>query len=205
MKPNDFATALMELSRLSGSKDVCLIASVFQRSPEKTTAATLKKLSSMEGVGSHELDMVLSGAVAFSRSVGGAKFAGLLEALATILRSRGALSVDVFVADAIAHLNAPKPAARSKKKSPVVVRDNIVRSFLKRLDECLGDEGFAEPYGELERDKTISADEVVAIARAFTTKKPNSRPKALEAIWARQHALLVSRSKSASRAGRSAA
>jgi hypothetical protein len=201
MTPKDFAAALTKLSQLVASQDVGVLATIFAQSPEKTTAATLKKLSTMQGTGSHELTAVLHKASAFAKSAGAAKFSGLLDSLSSIVASHGASDTHAFAMSAIALLNAPK----ASKKATVAARPDVVRAFVKRLEECLGDEGFTVPYGELENDTAISNAEVVAIARTFTTKKPVSRPKALQAIWARHHALLVSQSKSDSRGGRSAA
>lgn len=201
MTPKDFAAALTELSRLTASPDVEVLATIFAQSPEKTTAATLKKLSTVQGAGSHELIDVLHRASSFAKSAGAAKFAGLLDTLSSIIATRGASDIHSFVVSAISLLNAPK----SNKKATVAARPDVVRAFVKRLEECLGDEGFSVPYKELENDPAISNAEVVAIARTFTSKKPASRPKALQAIWARHHALLVSKAKSESRGGRSAA
>ena len=104
------------------------------------------------------------------------------------------------------HKRSKTPARpKASKKATVAARPDVVRAFVKRLEECLGDEGFTVPYRELKDDTAISNAEVVAIARTFTSKKPASRPKALQAIWSRHHALLVSQAKSDSRGGRSAA
>lgn len=201
MTPKDFAAALTELSQLTASRDVGVLATIFDQSPEKTTAATLKKLPIVQGTGSHELSEILHKASAFAKSAGAAKFAGLLDSLNSIIASHGAPDTHAFAMSSIALLNAPK----ASRKPPVAVRPDVVRAFVNRLEECLGDEGFTVPYRELENDPTISNAEVVAIARTFTSKKPASRPKALQAIWSRHHALLVSQAKSDSRGGRSAA
>lgn len=201
MTPKDFAAALIELSHLTASREIELLASIFAQSPEKTTAATLKKMTPLEGMGSCAPSALLDKAISFSKSAGAAKFAGLLDTLKPIIAARGSADARAFAASAIALLNAPKPS----KKTAVAARPDLVRAFVKRLEESLGDEGFAIPYRELESDPAITNAEVVAIARTFTSKKPASRPKALQAIWARHHALLVSQAKSESRGGRSAA
>jgi hypothetical protein len=198
MTPTDFAVALTELSRLTGSQDIGTLATIFAQSPEKTTAATLKKLSKMQGSGSRELAVVLRNASSFALSAKAAKFSKLLDSLASIVSSRGCVDTSSFALLAIALLNAPKVSA-------VTARPDVVRAFVKRLEESLGDEGFSVPYRQLEGDSAISNAEVVAIARTFTSKKPTGRTKALQAIWARHNALLVSQSKSESRGGRSAA
>ncbi len=201
MTQKDFAAALTALSQLTASHDVGMLATIFAQSPEKTTAATLKKLSAVQGTGSHEVIPALHMASAFAKSAGAVKFAGLLDSLNSIVASQGAFDTHAFATSAIALLNAPK----ASKQIAVEARPEVVRAFVKRLDECLGDEDFSVPYRELENDSAISNAEVVAIARTFTGKKPTSRSKALQAIWARHHALLVSQAKSESRGGRSAA
>lgn len=200
MTPKNFAAALMELSKLTASQDLDVLAAIFAASTEKTTAATLKKLAALQGPGSGEVVAMLRQASAFAQSAGAAKFAPLLDSLGSILASRGSRDIRSFASSAIDLLSAPKGS-----QAPVAARPEVVRAFVRQLEECLGDEGFSVPYKNLENDPAVSNAEVVAIARAFTSKKPTSRPKALQAIWARHHALLVSRAKSESRGGRSAA
>lgn len=201
MTPKDFAAALTELAQLTASRELEVLASIFAQSHEKTIAGTLKKLASLPGVASRELTEVLSKSITFAKSAGAAKFAGLLNSLNSILSSGEGVDTRSFALSAIALLNAPKAI----KKTPVEARPDVVRAFVKRLEDCLGDEGFIKPYNELANELTVSNAEVVAIARTFTSKKPASRPKALQAIWARHHALLGSQAKSDSRGGRSAA
>jgi hypothetical protein len=195
MKPNDFSAALMELSGLVNSPMIADIATVFAQSPEKTSAATIKKLAQLPKFGAmpSELVAVFKKASAFAARTGGAKFSALLILLEDALGSTDA-------ATAIAHLNAPRTS-----RAVVDARPDVVRSFVNRLEESLGDEGFSIPYRQLELDKTISNAEVIVIAKTFADKKTTSRPKALQAIWARHHSLLGFRAKSDSRSGRSAA
>ncbi len=196
MTPGDFSAALCELSGLVNSPRIADIATIFAQSPEKTTAATLKKLAKLPKQSDMASDMValLKKAGAFAAKAGGGKFTKLLDALVDTLGSTDA-------GTAIAFLNAPKASVRA----PVETRPDVVRVFVKRLEEALGDEGFSIPFKQLENDKTITNAEVIAIAKTFADKKVASRPKALQAIWARHHTLLGFRSKSDSRSGRSAA
>jgi hypothetical protein len=201
MTPKQFAVVLTELSQLLGAEDIKILASVFENSPEKTTAATLKKLNAIGEPGLTDLASVLFKASTLAKSAGAAKCAVLVETLATVVSSQGGTDAHAFATAAIAHLNAP----RANTRTTVAARPDVVNTLVARLEERLGDDAFTLPYRELEHDQTISNAEVVAIARIFTNKKPASRPKALQAIWARHHALLVSQAKTESRGGRSAA
>lgn len=98
----------------------------------------------------------------------------------------------------------PAPAAKKAKKS-VEIRPDVVRPFVDQLKNNLGDANFTKPYDELKNGKQITREELIAIARTFTVRKPSTRPTALKAIWARHHALLEAKAKSEATAGRSAA
>ena len=159
----------------------------------------MKKLASVSLHGfSNELGVELKKASAFAKKAGGGKFSALLDTLTAQL---GSAEAHAFAVACIALLNAPKKVAKVK----VEPRPEVVAAFVKRLESNLGDDAFVMPYRQLEHDESITPDEVVAVARTFTTRKPATRPKALQAIWAKHLALLVVRAKSASRAGRSAA
>ncbi|MGH6815347.1 MAG: hypothetical protein ACREC6_06570 [Hyphomicrobiaceae bacterium] len=215
MSPKDFDAALRALARLmkaaggeAAGANVERLAGIFSASPEKTTAATLKKLSSLEtgGDGQSALAAILRETENFAKSIAGTKFAALVSSLSVVLDRNGTAGIANFADAAVAHLRAPKKTSKSgAEKQPAEPRNDIVRQYAKRLEDCLGDEGFVAAYRQLEDDKTTSPAEVIAIAKMFTVERPRSRPKALHAIWQRHHNLMGFRDKSASRAGRSAA
>lgn len=211
MNPKAFEAALNALAGVLDGVEARLaagrlvrIASIFGESREKTTAASLKKLddmsvSSQSGTGElPKLIALLRSAKSFADRISGKAFATQLDALITALNRNASASVDAFADAAIAKLTAPKT---SGKPPP---REDVVSRYVRWLEDCLGDEGFAAPYKQLDQDKTVTPAERVEIGKRFTGEKPASGPKALQAIWARHNAMLTVRSKSDSRAGRSA-
>ncbi len=120
--------------------------------------------------------------------------------LTSALRRRSTSDLAMLCED----LSKPKKHAKtSKPKNTAPLRDEVVLRYSRRLEEALGDdEGFNSAFSALESDDELSVGEVTAIAKKFTNSAPKSRPAALKKIFARHHAIMVSRAKSAATAGR---
>lgn len=214
--PKGFAGALKLLASAlatvssDSSAQIDRLADVFAASPEKTMAATLKKLSGLQITNAEysselaSLSTFLKEIEAFLVSASAAKCASQLTSFRLLLSKQPPMSVDSFAEAAIALLTKPKPSSK-RPKAAAQVRDDLVLRYARHLEECLGDEGFQAVYDELAKGGGATGVEIVQIARKFTSEKPNSRPKALKAIWNRHHTLMTFRAKAESRAGRSAA
>lgn len=210
MNPHVFGASLAALAEVfthvnarSAASNLRRVASIFAASREKTAAATLKKIDNLT-VSAHgdgevaELTKLLQILKSFVDCSSGKAFANLFDLLIEVLGKYVSVTVDAFADAAITKLTAPK----SSGKAPP--REEIVGRYVRWLEDCLGDESFIVPFKQLEQDKTLTNAELVEIGKRFTGKKL-SGPKTREAIWARHNAVLAFRSKSESRAGRSAA
>lgn len=211
--PRDFAAALASLSELivaSGDSKagnlVRTLGDLFAGSPEKTTAATLKKLQTIPIVQSDSSDstvgvqrFLMTGAK-FASRVGGTKFADHCEALTTLLKRHNKASLMEFVATANTHLHTPKPTKAAK-----IVRADVVETYTERLQADLGSDRFVQTVAELAADRSLSSQEVEAISKSFTSIKSKGRPKSLQAILNRHNSMMGFHEKTLSRAGRSAA
>ena len=101
------------------------------------------------------------------------------------------------------NLTASSKPIRKSKREPTPVRDEVVLRYFRRLEDALGDDaGFISVYGALEADEQLSAEEIAAIAKKFTSAAPKGRSAALKKILARHQAIMVSRAKSAATGGR---
>jgi hypothetical protein len=97
---------------------------------------------------------------------------------------------------------APSSGRRTPRPSSPV-RTEVVSSYVRRLEQALGDEqGFLAVYGQLELDASVQANEVAAIAKLFSQASAKSRPAALKKILARHQSLMTSRTKAAATGGR---
>src|SRR5262245_54082852 len=106
MSPKGFEAALRALSGLlkaagdqAAYADIQRLASVFAHSPEKTTGATLKKISGLQsgGAGLSNLSAVLRETKTFATHISAAKFAKLLDELIVVLEHNPSPSVAAFV------------------------------------------------------------------------------------------------------------
>jgi hypothetical protein len=100
-------------------------------------------------------------------------------------------------------------ASREKsRKGPAVFNENIVLSYLAKLEAALGDDrAFTPIFETLRADSAVHQAEAVALATKFVAKTPDSTPrsKALERVWKRHSSLASFRLKQRAMAGRSAA
>lgn len=212
MTPDEFKLSietLADLLALAGSpteaSDLKRLGSVFNASKDKAAAATLKKLLKLKvptTAPDHSLNRVkalIEASGYFCQRALGTKYSNLLDTLSVIISANENVTPIVFVENAVRLLQAPAGPTTTPP------RDVVVKAYLRRLEEALGDAAFIEVHRQLSEDNTVTPAEVIAVGKAFTSKKPASRPKALQAIWSRHNTLMTVRSKSESRAGRSAA
>lgn len=97
---------------------------------------------------------------------------------------------------------------KSKKRTPKMINQAIVASYLTRLEAALGDSpAFLPLFESMVSDPEIGQAEAVALATAFVSKTSDgtSRAKALERVLKRHTALASFRLKQRAMAGRSAA
>lgn len=215
MTPKDFEAALKALSKLAASldaqtiaHDLAKLAAVLGKSRDKTAASALKKISPLRGANNRSdqndiepIIKVLETSLVVAELTAKATFAKLLTALLSILKA----NKDVALDDLILTIQASYDKAASDPSKTTIIRTDVIQRYVKQLEECLGDESFHHAFNTLKQDAEVSPAEMASIAKAFTSKKPKSRVKSLDVIWAKHHTLMVFRSKSKSRAGRSAA
>ena len=176
MTPSDFQVSLDALSELfelggspSAARDLRRLTAIFAASKEKTVAATLKKLSKLRIESGSQIDAksnlreLLKAATNFAQKTA-QKYAKTLEILVIFIESYSGVSTDFLVQAAIAKLEAPVAPVN---EAP---RETIVHGYVKRLEEALGHESFAIVHKQLSEDDSVTAGEVVAIAKAFTPK-----------------------------------
>lgn len=208
MRPGEFADALGKAASLLAPTDAAqlrIIAELFASSTAATVAATLTKLRKARtfspAAGQPAIADVLTAQRAFAEFMsvyGKPAFAKDLQATTAFLQGFSQAGVRSFVDDAVAVLTRPTPP-------PAVLREEVVERHLRRLEQTLGDDSaFSAAYRELDQDPDVGKLEIAALTKRFTDMAAKSRPVALKKIWARHHALLSSRAKSESRAGRSA-
>jgi hypothetical protein len=212
MTPSEFKSSLNALAELlesagsvSTSAQLSSIATVFNAARDKTAGAALKKLSVVrlgpqgDSDQLRDLYIVLNKTIGFVQKAFPGRSVKLLETFGTILLYNSSASTTRFVEAATRALGIePKKVANPP-------REGVVRDYLKRLEAALGDEGFEAIHKHLSEDKGASAAEVIAIAKAFTGKRPTGKSRALQAVWNRHHTLMTFRTKVDARAGRSAA
>jgi hypothetical protein len=120
-----------------------------------------------------------------------------IVALEAALRPHASSSIE----DLIAAFKAAGKPRKAPKASPA--RAEVVQVHLRALEQSLGDEtGFASAFHALQADPDVRAPELVAVAKQFAFANVKSGPAALERIWARHQALMISRAKAAATAGR---
>ncbi|MGE0459535.1 MAG: hypothetical protein AB7O56_15160 [Bauldia sp.] len=210
MKTKDFAKAIdayaAALASAGGWREAAALAALsanFERTPAATVTAALKRLAALP-------DHREGGAPTF------AGLMGILEPLGAVLAVAGkAAAVTDFKALAalararphltIAALVAPAAAERRTSSKPKPsVRADVVADYVRRLERALGsDPQFTVVHAELE--KSLTARELIALAKEFAGETTRSGATALKKIWGRHHALLDFRSKSAATSGRTAA
>ena len=96
----------------------------------------------------------------------------------------------------------------SKRRSPVVIDETLVSTYLAKLEAALGDDrAFLPVFNALKADPSVQQAEAVALASRFvaTTADSTSRTRALERVWKRHSALASFKLKQRAMAGRSAA
>jgi hypothetical protein len=96
----------------------------------------------------------------------------------------------------------------SRKRTPVMINDTIVVTYLAKLEAALGDDArFVPIFEALKADPQVQQIEAVAIASQFVARTPEStaKSKALEKVWRRHSALATFKLKQRAMAGRSAA
>lgn len=94
------------------------------------------------------------------------------------------------------------------KRRAAVINENIVSTYLIKLEAALGDDrAFLPVYEALKADPKVQQAEAVALASKFVARTPDStaRSKALERVLKRHSALASFKLKQRAMAGRSAA
>jgi hypothetical protein len=94
------------------------------------------------------------------------------------------------------------------KRRATVINENIVLTYLSKLEAALGDDrAFPHVFEALKSDPDVHQAEAVALASKFVAKTAEStaRGKALERVWKRHAALASFKLKQRAMAGRSAA
>ncbi len=90
----------------------------------------------------------------------GTKYVGLLDNFTAIVSGNSNVAPSAFVQGATA-------ALQSGGKVSAPLRDSVVREYVRRLEEALGDDGFVEIHRQLADDSSVTPAEMVAIAKAF--------------------------------------
>jgi hypothetical protein len=208
MKPKEFAEALRMAARLLAFDDadqLLALAGLFDSSPAASVAATVTKLKKANSFGPipgrpalGDLLTALSPVAEFITLYGKPALGKDLQAVSVFLQGFAKTSVRSFVdegAVALTRITPPTPT----------LNEEVVERHLRRLEQTLGDDpAFSAAYKELDRDPDLGKLEIAALAKRFSDTSAKSRPAALKKIWARHHALMTSKAKSESRAGRSA-
>lgn len=204
------AALIQSAGDLASANRLRKMASIFGVSRGRTTTASLTKLAQLQGVpkGKSEVSAVEKDLLAIQTAAiaaGATKFASLLLAFRKILKVCEEADVDTFVKAAIDMVTASPAGGGRQPSLTLQIREDVVRVCLKKLEESLGHEGFLAAFAQIEDKAQVANAEVLAIAKRFTSERPRSRPKALEAIVKRHKTLLGFRAKADARAGRSAA
>jgi hypothetical protein len=99
--------------------------------------------------------------------------------------------IDAFVFQATAAL-APSPS----QTAPSKLDESDLRSYLKMLEEALGDDrGFELVFHKLNKDVRLKTPEAKKLAKAFVGKAGRGKADALGLIYGRHKSLMSARSK----------
>lgn len=206
MKPTEFAHALQAGGKLlpDSSPVLASLAELFNASPAATVAATIAKLRKANIVSSEgrpktgEALAAIAPLLEFLKGFGKPVVAKDLQTLATFLESVPQLAFHSLIEEGVAALNKPAP-------TPPVLKEDVVRHHLNRLEQSLGDDPrFTAAYKELELDPEVGKLEIAALVKRFADANTKSRPAALKKILSRHKSLMTQQGKSDSRQGRGA-
>ena len=105
-------------------------------------------------------------------------------------------------------LVASASGQKRKKRTPAMINESLVASYVTKLTKALGDDrSFMSVFRALEADIDVRQAEAVAISSAFVahTADSTSRARALERVLRRHENLASFKLKQRAMAGRSAA
>jgi len=112
-----------------------------------------------------------------------------LRQFVAVIEEKREHSLDAFVQQATEAL-----IKRSSRSVPSGVSEEVLRSYLKRLEEALGDEqGFEEVYQQLQADTRLKAPDLKKLAKSFVGKSGKSKIDALGLIYGRHNSLISAR------------
>lgn len=129
-----------------------------------------------------------------------------VQLILDLTRRHSEVSVSEFEST-IERVVASASRGKGKNGATPVEAQELVDSYLQRLEAALGNEGmFRIVYRELSADKRADREAVIEIASRFfeTTPASTSRPKALQKVLCRHEKLMESRRASSSIGGRAA-
>jgi hypothetical protein len=112
-----------------------------------------------------------------------------LRQFVAVIEGKREHSLDAFLQQATEAL-----IKRSTRSAPSGVSEEVLRSYLKRLEEALGDEqGFEEVYQQLQADTRLKALDFKKLAKSFVGKSGKSKTDALGLIYGRHKSLISAR------------
>lgn len=112
-----------------------------------------------------------------------------LRQFAAVIGEKREYSLDEFVQRATEALSQ-----RPSRSTTSAASEEVLRSYLKKLEEALGDEqGFEEVYEQLRADARLKAPDTKKLAKSFVGKAGRSRADALALIYGRHKSLIGAR------------
>jgi hypothetical protein len=212
MKCTELAIMLEKLVRLgagpdaaAGPEQLLQLQNLLKSSSDKPVAQLVKELSKIDELATATLsDASLFKAIQLLDEVNSFAETYAKPAITKDVAALGAALQRFQNTDVSTLLLALRAKSTTKSKAaPAPPRPDVIRAWHKRFEEALGDDqGFLRIHGELQQDKSVTAAEVAAIAKAFAYASAKSRPSALKKILARHTNLMVSRAKEAATGGR---
>jgi hypothetical protein len=213
LKGSEFAQLLIEFSEVLSDKRAAscrALLPIFEAAPTRNVVKICNVLSGVQAPGhGHEprLQEMIGLLSALKRLLvrGGAKKQVLddLDAVSKVLEPFDHVPTETFTSAAIERLSEQAAPGRSRVSA---IRDDLVQSYLQRLEQALNDEiHFPVVFDELKNDTSVKVGEAKRLSKAFAKETAKSRSAALDLIWARHAALMGSRARQQANKGRTAA
>jgi hypothetical protein len=213
LKGEEFAQLLSDFSEVLGDKRAApcrAFLPIFGAAPTSTVVKICGVLSGVQAPGHgrgprlHEMIGLLSALKRLlNRASAKKQVLDDLEAVSTTLRPFEQVATEAFADAAVERLREQRSPGGSRGSA---VRDDLVQSYLQRLEEALSDETrFTVVFDELKKDASIKASEAKRLSKAFAKETAKSRGTALDLIWARHAALMGARARQQANKGRTAA
>jgi hypothetical protein len=216
MKSNALAKILESYAKASplpnSPEDWSALASLFASAKTKEVADFVRDLRSLavdpqtqtRGIG--ELLPEIHAMQATAIALGKAPFADALEPLKDFIRQHPSVAVERIQTTLAQRVQSQSARGGSGRRQPASKDPTIVPSYIKRLEEALGDErGFEEVMAAIEADQQLKAYHFKELAKVFTGQAGRNKKDALEIIKARHLNLLDAREKGKFNAGQTAA